>query len=106
MLPKNIISTILKHGTIVWHKHALERMMRRGINKKTVVTILLSGEIIKYYTDDKPYPSYLFFGRVDNEPYHIVAAFDAEQKTGFIITAYQPDLKHFQNDYKTRKNEK
>jgi len=34
-------------GNIVWQKHALERMLERGISRKGVKNSLLSGEIIE-----------------------------------------------------------
>jgi len=37
-------------------------MMERGISRKIVKKILLSGEIVENYPDDKPYPSALFLG--------------------------------------------
>lgn len=93
----------LENGFIEWQRHALERMMERGISRESVKEILKKGEIIEDYPDDKPYPSALFLGWVRGEPLHAVAAFDSLTGWCFIITAYKPDLEHFESDYKTRR---
>lgn len=93
----------LENGFIEWQRHALERMMERGISRKSVKEILKKGEIIEDYPDDKPYPSALFLGWIRGEPLHAVAAFDSLTGWCFIITAYKPDLEHFESDYKTRR---
>ncbi len=93
----------LENGFIEWQRHALERMMERGISRESVKEILKKGEIIEDYPDDKPYPSALFLGWIRGEPLHAVAAFDALTGWCFIITAYKPDLEHFESDYKTRR---
>jgi hypothetical protein len=93
----------LENGFIEWQRHALERMMERGISMESVKEILKKGEIIEDYPDDKPYPSALFLGWIRGEPLHAVAAFDSLTGWCFIITAYKPDLEHFESDYKTRR---
>ncbi|MBI3756216.1 MAG: DUF4258 domain-containing protein, partial [Deltaproteobacteria bacterium] len=75
----------------------------RGISRDTVKEVLKSGEIIEDYPDDKPYPSGLFLGWIEGGPLHVVAAFDFSAGWCFIITAYKPDLEHFESDYKTRR---
>jgi len=93
----------VENGNIEWQRHALERMMERRISRKAVKEVLKNGEIIEDYPDDKPYPSALFLGWINGEPLHVVAAFDSLIGWCFIITAYKPDLEHFESDYKTRR---
>ncbi len=97
------LKVAIENGRIEWQRHALERMMERGISRETVKKVLLSGEIIEDYPDDKPYPSALFLGWVEEQSFHVVTAFDTETDYGFIITVYKPDLEHFESDYKTRR---
>lgn len=85
----------------VWRKHALERMLERGITRAEVVAALQNGEVVEEYPNDFPYPSCLIYN-ISNEPLHVVAAI-YEQKC-FIITAYRPSLEEFESDYRTRKN--
>ncbi len=98
-----LLETIIKEGTIEWLKHSLERMMERSITRSEVKDVLLFGEIIEEYPEDKPFPSALFFGMVGDKPLHVVASWDSAGKLCFIITAYVPDLTHFDTDFKTRK---
>ncbi len=85
----------------VWRKHALERMLERGISRAEVVTAVQNGEVIEEYPSDFPYPSCLMYN-LENEPLHVVAAMDGQKR--FIITVYRPSLEEFESDYKTRKN--
>ena len=94
----------IKAGNIEWQRHALERMMERGISREMVKRVLLSGEIIEDYSEGTPYPSALLLGSTHGNPLHVVAALDSESRRCFIITAYRPDLEHFKADYKTRRS--
>ena len=93
----------LEDGYIEWQRHALERMMERGISREAVKEVLKNGVIIEDYPDDKPYSSALFLGWTKGEPLHVVTAFDSSTCWCFIITAYKPDLEHFELDFKTRR---
>ena len=44
-------------GNLLWKKHALERMLERGISIALVKQAILSGSIIEEYPDDYPIPS-------------------------------------------------
>lgn len=90
-------------GTIEWQRHSLERMMERGISRDNVKRVLLDGELIEDYSDDKPFPSALFLGLLEEKPLHVVAAFDEGSGTCFIITAYHPDEEHFGPDFRARR---
>jgi hypothetical protein len=63
---------------------------------------LLTGERIRDYTEDRPFPSALFLGYIGNKPLHVVAALDEMNKQAFVITAYEPSLDVFESD-RTRK---
>lgn len=100
---RDAIKIAIENGKIEWQRHALERMMKRGISRQIVKKILLSGEIIENYADDKPFPSALFLGWNAEEPFHVVASYDSQTGCCFIITAYRPDTEHFELDYRTRR---
>ena len=59
--------------------------------------------IIETYTEDKPLPSVLIANINQGKSLHVVTAFDVENKTCYIITAYFPDRKHFEDDLITRR---
>jgi hypothetical protein len=93
----------VQNGKIEWQTHALERMMKRGISGEIVKQVLLKGEIIEDYPDDKPFPTALFLGWFEGKPFHVVTALDSHSGYCFVITVYRPDLEHFESDYKTRR---
>jgi len=49
-------------------------MQNRGIKTDDLVDVLIHGEIIEEYADDKPYPSWLIYGDAFGRPIHIVCA--------------------------------
>jgi hypothetical protein len=98
------IKAAVEKDSIEWNRHALERMMERGIKRDRVKSVLLTGEVIEVYPNDEPYPSALFLGYPDNAPLHVVAAFDAERQRCYVITVYIPDMEHFDGDHKTRRD--
>jgi len=100
---RDIIKNAVKKGFIEWQRHALERMMERGISRDAVIETLLNGEIIEDCQDETPYPSALFLGMDKKQPIHVVAAIDYLIGRCFVITAYRPDKEHFESDYKTRR---
>ena len=81
-------------------KDQLKELQAQPVNKPHVKQ--MAGEVIEKYPDDKPFPSALFMGMINDQPIHVVAAFDNRSKFVFVITGYKPDQKHFYPDYKTR----
>ena len=102
-MKRDILEDAIKKGRIEWQRHALEKMMERSISRRAVKEVLLRGEIIENYPDDKPYPSALFLGWIENQPFHVVVSLDPITGYCFIITAYKPGTEYFEKDYKTRR---
>jgi len=88
---------------IVFSGHAVKQMFQRQISRDEVKAVLDDGEVIAEYPDDRPYPSYLMLGIVNQRPIHTVVAGDVETQTIFVVTAYEPDEDLWQADFKTRK---
>ena len=106
MLEQTELALVVKQGRIEWSGHALQRMLERGVSRESIKHIICYGENIESYPDDQPFPRALFFGMWDNKPLHSVVAHDKSTQKIFVITAYQPDTKHFESDFKARrKNE-
>jgi len=93
----------VKSNNIEWRKHVFQRMLERNIKRIDVKRVIIEGEMIENYEDDKPFPSALFFKFINNRPLHALVAFDEKQNEAYIITAYEPTLEIFESDYKTRK---
>lgn len=92
-------------GRYEWRQHVIERLVERNISQADIVQAILEGEELKDYPEDRPYPSALFFAEMSGSPLHTVVAYDEENDWAYIITAYVPDLEHFENDFKTRRKE-
>ncbi len=87
---------------ITYKLHAIEQMFARTITQKAVEMVVRLGETITTYPTDKPYPSILRLGFVDDRPIHIVVAQD-ELGECYVVTAYEPNVFLWNPDFKTKK---
>lgn len=101
----------LVSGVPVEYKaHCLKRMLERGISRKDIENCILNGEIIENYPLDETnnskdsFPSCLILGVTtnDGEKLHVVVGYN--QSMIIVITAYYPDIEHWEDDFKTRRN--
>ena len=90
-------------GRFEWRRHVLQRLAERGLKQAAALEALRSGERIADYPDDTPFPSALFLGWAGERPIHVVAALDAQHDWAYVITAYEPDVDHFEPDFRTRR---
>ncbi len=89
---------------IIYQRHAVERMAQRGISEEDVEHIVLTGEAIRVYENDTPYPSELLLGWSNTRPLHVVVATDKENQRKIVITVYVPDPNKWETDFKRRKS--
>lgn len=78
-------------------------MAEWNISRAAVVDVLLDGQRIRDYLEDKPFASALFLGYDGSRPLHVVASVDETNRQVFIITVYEPSLDVFESDYKTKR---
>jgi len=97
------IRSATEHGRLLWKRHALERMLERGISRALVKQTILQGEVVESYPDDYPLPS-LLICTIEPSPLHVVLAWDEAAEECYIITAYRPDLEHFEDDFMHRRS--
>lgn len=91
-----------REGNIKWTKHVVKRLQERLIYKEDVYNVIYHGKIIEQYPDSFPEPSCLISGKdLKNNPLHVVVGADGLILT--VITAYEPTLDKFENDFETRK---
>lgn len=96
------LRTLNKPEHIAITEHARLRLVERGISVNDIIRCIDTGEIIKQYEDDKPFPSCLILGAaIDEEYIHVVVSHDSEWI--YLITAYHPDPDVWDPDFKTRK---
>jgi len=89
--------------SLIFRVHAIQRMLERNISADEVKEILRRGKVIEDYPLDKPYPSYLIFGWVQNRPLHVVAADDSAEKQSVVITVYEPESSQWDPSFERRK---
>jgi len=77
-------------------------MFERDISELDVEKVVNNGEIIKTYSNDKPYVSYLILGYIEKRAIHVVYALDENSQT-IIITVYEPSLDKWDNGFRLRK---
>ncbi|MEN6347920.1 MAG: DUF4258 domain-containing protein [Syntrophomonas sp.] len=96
------LKKLIENKQIIWRSHMLLRMQQRGIKIENVLECISHGEIIEHYYDDYPFPSCLILGYFDTQQYlHVVCA--VGQNRIWMITAYFPDAKEWNEDLKTRR---
>lgn len=87
---------------IIYRLHAIERMFERNISVEAVPNVINGGKIIEDYPDDKPYPSKLILGYVNNKPVHVVCAVNKAKDEIIIITVYEPDKEKWNSNFERR----
>ena len=85
---------------LVFRVYAIRRMFQRSISEEHVRHVLETGEVIQRYPDDQPYPSRLILGWQGTRPIHVVIADNVEDQEIVVITVYEPDLAHWQADFR------
>lgn len=90
---------------IEWKRHALRRILERGIARADVFEALGHCEIVEEYSEDKPLPCFLVLGYTKNNrrPLHIVLAVDRIDTLLWVITVYEPSEDEWEMDLKTRR---
>ncbi len=78
-------------------------MFESDISLQDVKNVLLDSKILKEYLDDRPYPSYLLLGWIENRPIHLVIAVNNEINETMIITAYEPSPVEWNKQFDARK---
>ena len=88
---------------LVFRVHAIQRMFQRRISEEEVTQVVVAGETIETYPDDKPFPSRLMLGWIGSRPVHVVVVDNVEAQEAIIITVYQPDAEEWEAGFKRRK---
>lgn len=78
-----------QHPPLFYRIHAVQRMAERGIREQDVAHVVFHGKEIESYPEDKPYPSRLLLGWLQDRPIHVVTA--TTEHEIIVITVYEPD---------------
>lgn len=83
---------------------ALSFMFNRGIRITEIKEAIAQGKVIEDYADDKYSASCLIAGfTIDNRPLHIQCSYPSRPLIK-IITIYQPNREHWNNNFTQRIN--
>lgn len=83
-------------------RHVLVKADERDIDLENIEHAIEYGETIVEYLNDKPYKSYLCLCFFNGRPLHVCFA-PVNENICKVITAYEPSLLIFENDYKTKR---
>jgi hypothetical protein len=100
-LDLNKLRALANQKKIIWKRHALERMLERGLSRAIVLQVIANSELIEDYSEDRPSPSGLLLGWDGKRPVHIVTTLE-EDVIG-VITVYEPTTEYFEPDFRTRR---
>ena len=89
-------------SSILFTRHAVQRMFERKLSRDGVKSIVLEGEIIQSYPNDKPFPSYLILGYHNRNALHVVVGKNEESSECIVVTVYRPNTEKWSDDFKRR----
>ena len=95
------IQVLFASGKVFFTQHFLYRIDERSISLTDIESAIYNGEIIEQYPDDTPHPSVLLLGNILHSPLHVVIGMGEDM--AWLVTAYHPDLRKWEDNLKTRK---
>lgn len=78
-------------------------MHKRLISVEDVRAVIVGGQVIANYPDDKPYPSVLLLGFVGNRTLHVVVARESSTGQCIVITAYEASPEKWETGFELRR---
>jgi len=93
----------MKYREIKFSQHTIMRMFERSIKKDDIINVIKDDRIIMDYPDDKPFPSKLIIGYIDEMPIHVVLGVNLAEKIAIVITTYVPSDDIWDDEYTRRK---
>ena len=97
------IKRLAESRRIEWKKHALKRLLERGMNREQVFAALASGEILEEHEVRRPLPTFLLLGYHKGQALHVVVAVDAKEEALWVTTIYRPSPDEWEADNRMRK---
>jgi hypothetical protein len=99
----DFIKSCIRRGKIYWTYHVNMRLKGRFIPREVILASVDSYEIIEEYPKDKYLPSYLIYAQYRDQIIHIQIAANVEIDRVIIMTAYEPTLDKWKEDFKSRR---
>lgn len=104
-IPAHRETSAMVSTRLIFTAHAIKRMHARKITIEEIRQLLLKGEVIENYPDDKPFPSRLVSGMVGSRPIHVVAAENNKMKETIIVSVYEPNIIKWDPYFKKRRKQ-
>ena len=101
--PLAFIQKCVRERRVYWTYHVNMRLAGRHIARNDILGAVGNYEIIESYPSDKYLPSYLVLAEFAGASFHILFAADVEDGNVRIVTAYRPDPKEWQSNFRTRR---
>ncbi len=101
--PLRFIQRCVEQRKIRWTYHVNMRLRRRYVPREAILESTNAYEIIESYPEDKYLPSYLVYSKHQERVFHALFAADVEGANVRVVTAYEPDLQKWEEDFKTRR---
>lgn len=95
------IKKAVAKGRYKYTLHGAQQRIARRLKRKEIEEAISSGEIIEDYPEHHYGPASLLLGKVgEGKALHVLCSL---QEIVDIITVYEPDLKEWEEDLKTRR---
>ncbi len=101
--PLAFIVRCVRARRVYWTYHVNMRLAGRHVSRRDIYDATDTYELVETYPDDKYLPSYLVQASTAGNAFHVLFAADVEDDNVRIVTAYRPDLNHWESDLKTRR---
>jgi hypothetical protein len=100
------INSIREHitaGRYAFSDHAVKRMIKRSIRREEIEAVLMNGEIIEKYPQDKYSPSCLVCGMTGaGRVLHVLVSLPP---LVVVVTAYEPDAEEWMEGMTRRRQQ-
>lgn len=101
--PLGFIKQCIRQRKIRWTYHVNMRLRDRYVPREAILESLEGFQIIESYPEDKYLPSYLVYSEHRGLIFHVLIAADVPDDNVRIVTAYRPDPRKWEEDFKTRR---
>ena len=101
--PIAFIQDCVRGRKIFWTYHVNMRLAGRFIPREAILAAVDTYELVEAYPEDKYLPSYLVLARHELDSFHVLFAVDTEGYNVRVVTAYRPNPKEWEADFKNRR---
>ncbi len=103
--PIAFVQDCVRRRKILWTYHVNMRLADRYILREAIVEAVDTYELVEAYPDDKYLPSYLVLAHHDSDYFHVLFGIDVEDNNAMVVTAYRPDPKEWDENFKNRRSQ-